>query len=431
MAKDDFSRFSVSEIANRFKKENIQNYYKPYIDTGFTGLNEMLGGGLTPGWVVLGAITNLGKSTFVLQLACNIARERPVLFFSLEMPSDWLVAKCISRRSYTLNPEKAVMARDLLNEDKKSKVNENWENVDAARREISSLSNLMIIDSYSSNTFGSPSRSDGDDTGLTRPLTADNIKKIIQNYINNMKKGEKKPLVIIDYLQLIPPPEDKSSDIEINNINRNIQTLTKIDKDITIITISSFNRASYNKSVDLNDFRGSGNIEYSADVLLGLQFSKVRTGTEFNISMEKSRTPREVDIIALKQRYSGSGRRSFVQFDYYPAYDCFIEKSTDKEPDHTGSETDAEDNDKTDALVPTYEENVSDPNMPAPQETVLSEAEEDICTRIDNCTSMKDIKQLQKTLEEEFPETDEANYKIIDFINKTINAKRVEIKKGK
>ena len=41
--------------------------------TGFPQLDEILGGGLAPGLVVLGGQPGVGKSTFCLQLAENVA----------------------------------------------------------------------------------------------------------------------------------------------------------------------------------------------------------------------------------------------------------------------------------------------------------------------------------------------------------------------
>ena len=45
----------------------------------------------------------MGKSTFCLQLAENVVAGRiPVLYFSLEMPELWIVAKAISRRLFQM-----------------------------------------------------------------------------------------------------------------------------------------------------------------------------------------------------------------------------------------------------------------------------------------------------------------------------------------
>ena len=57
------------------------------IPTNFTKLDNLLNGGFPYGLITLGAIPSLGKTTFTLQLADNIAsmENTKVLFFSLEM----------------------------------------------------------------------------------------------------------------------------------------------------------------------------------------------------------------------------------------------------------------------------------------------------------------------------------------------------------
>ena len=56
------------------------------ISTGFPHLDEKIDGGLRAGLYVIGAISSLGKTSFCIQLADNIAKAgKPVLFVSLEM----------------------------------------------------------------------------------------------------------------------------------------------------------------------------------------------------------------------------------------------------------------------------------------------------------------------------------------------------------
>lgn len=71
------------------------------LGTGFPGLDGLLGGGISPGVLVLGAISNLGKSTWVLQIAQHVAAEgNPVLYFSLEMPRIRVASKAVSRQIF-------------------------------------------------------------------------------------------------------------------------------------------------------------------------------------------------------------------------------------------------------------------------------------------------------------------------------------------
>ena len=417
-----YDKYRASKIVSNFEKDTIQNLYKPFIKTGFDGLDKLLGGGFAPGWVVLGAIPNLGKSTFVLQLAFNIAekdKNRPVFYFSLEMPAEWLVAKCISRlslESFFKRGEKnmttdtyqkdeyltnAIMARDFFNEEKREDIDKKRKpTIEDAITRIGKLNNLMIIDPYSSS----------DPQKAENPLTAKNITKMVNSYSPINDTPENKPLVIIDYLQLIPPADNASSSDDFNTINQNIRDLKEMDKDITLLTISSFNRNSYktDKGMDFGDFRGSGNIEYSADVVLGLQFSAVTEGKGkyIDLNKQKSKNPRQVDIIALKQRYSGSGAESYVRFDYYPAYDCFMEPAETEKKDQDIN-YDEKDNGKEEHLQQknpisekdTKESNNTNTNASEPQENIV-EIDEDT---ISKCMDWEDIKDLIDHYKKRYP----------------------------
>lgn len=63
---------SVSERLKRFKPASGRRTVKHY-PTGIKKLDQMLGGGLYAGLTFLGARPGMGKSTFALQIASEIA----------------------------------------------------------------------------------------------------------------------------------------------------------------------------------------------------------------------------------------------------------------------------------------------------------------------------------------------------------------------
>lgn len=77
--------------------------------TGFEELDIKLDGGFHGSQLIcVGAISSLGKTSWVLQIASQIAEQgKDVLIFSLEMSRDELNAKTISRYSYIRRLEKA------------------------------------------------------------------------------------------------------------------------------------------------------------------------------------------------------------------------------------------------------------------------------------------------------------------------------------
>ena len=89
-----------------------------------------------------------------------------------------------------------------------------------------------------------------------------------------------------------------------------------------LIGISSFNRASYKEAVTMEAFKESGAIEYSSDVLIGLQL-KGAGGASFDANEAKRKTPREVELVVLKNRNGRTGDK--IGFEFYPLFNFFRE----------------------------------------------------------------------------------------------------------
>ena len=107
----------------------------------------------------------------------------------------------------------------------------------------------------------------------------------------------RQPVVIIDYLQLLAPHEPRATDKQ--NTDKAVMELKRASRDykLPIIAISSFNRQNYNTPVSMEAFKESGAIEYSSDVLIGLQFKGV--GKDFDIFEAKNKDPRELEARQL------------------------------------------------------------------------------------------------------------------------------------
>lgn len=104
-------------------------------------------------------------------------------------------------------------------------------------------------------------------------VSVDTVKEVVQRHY---AATGKKPAVILDYLQILNPSDEavkKHYDVR-RSTNDDITKLKVLarDFDIPVIVISAFNRASYTDPVSMSSFRESSGIEYSADVLIGLQY---------------------------------------------------------------------------------------------------------------------------------------------------------------
>ena len=94
------------------------------------------------------------------------------------------------------------------------------------------------------------------------------------------------------------------------------------DESIAILAISSLNRANYSEKISMQAFQESGAIEYSSDVLLGMQLKGMGT-SDFDVNEAKRKDPREVELHFLKNRNGVMSKP--ILFNYYPAFNYYRE----------------------------------------------------------------------------------------------------------
>lgn len=320
----------LSNKINEFKENSKENKVKiTRMKTGFDEVDSMLGGGLTPGLTVLGAASGLGKSTFLLQLAENVSENGiPVLYFSLEMSSTMIAAKAINRQLFIQNKKnthRKFGAMDLTNPEIVFSAT-TWESIERSRRKAEEKSkNLYVLDMENLSE---------------QECTAKGIYGVVKTFVNDHEDKEK-PLVIVDYLQILKAdPLDNRGDRQ--SVENCIRWMTKIHLEfkVSVVLISSLSRTSYKQKVQQDSFKETGGIEYSSDVLLGLSFcnapsdklspKKPGPKKQFSIDEEKEKVPREVELSFLKQRYGVCGVDSVVKLNYYAKYDFFEEVNKNK-----------------------------------------------------------------------------------------------------
>lgn len=283
--------------------------FKDDIKTGYANLDRECGG-LYSGLYVIAAISSLGKTTFTHQMADQIAAAgTDVLFFSLEQSRLEMVTKSIARHMAKKDLETAVTSLSIRKGYLPPAVQES---VKEYLAEVGDR--LSVIE----GNF---------DCDISF------IGEYIRGYLARNKTGTK-PVVMIDYLQVLAPASDKKQTVR-EAVDEAVTELKRIsrDLDITIILISSVNRANYLTPIDFESLKESGGIEYTADVVWGLQlqclndpaFDKEKNIKEKReiVKRAKAATPRKVELVCLKNRYGVSSY--CCGFDYYPAADLFKE----------------------------------------------------------------------------------------------------------
>ena len=303
-----------------------RRHNKDCVSTGFENLDEILDGGFYPGLYIIGAISSLGKTTFALQVADNAAKKgQDVLVFSLEMGKQELIAKSISRlsfqkcKSWGSDLDFATTTRNLMN----GKSLNSKERVDFLNECIKGYSD------YAGRIFYHIGIGD---------IGVEKIKAVIARHI---RITGRKPLVIIDYLQIIAPFDMRATDKQ--NTDKAVVELKRAsrDYDVPIFAISSFNRENYTSPVNIASFKESGAIEYTSDVLMALQFKgmdylkkedgkyedeKSRTARIIQLRNEQEKNaeiPGKAQELQLKILKNRNGRKGGVDLEFHPMFNCF------------------------------------------------------------------------------------------------------------
>lgn len=307
---DEDNALKYLDIFNNNIKDADKN--KP-ISTGIKRLDEALDGGLyRKNLVILGAISSLGKTTLALQIADNVASEgEDVLIFSLEMSKEELIAKSLSRKMYQKAYEGhytalALSTRDIL---KGKMINDRTTSDAKQQKQFYADAYKEYAEQIAPNLYITECNEE----------TEINIKTIEKRIKRQIEITDKKPLVIIDYLQIIKNEERGLTDKQA--VDRLVTDLKRIarDNDITIVLISAFNRTSYNTESNLASFRDTSTIEYTADVLLALQLETLdgvqEADKKKSVNEEQQKDVRALTLKVLKQRL---GRITDVKhIDFY------------------------------------------------------------------------------------------------------------------
>lgn len=298
----------LDQMEDSIKQSLIDASNVPQMKTGFPKLDELMGGGVMPRIVVIGAMPSLGKTTYFLQVASNIAAQgTDVFFFSFEMDSAELHAKNVVRQSYLTGNKYArfstyeVLRGEVFNSAGKAK------NYDDCCKKLSTTNKHLYV-------FEADPK-----------MNINTIQRTVESYIELTGRI---PVVFIDYLQMIPPISEKLTDKQ--NIDKTLLVLRQMkNKGIPCFIISSLSRASYDAPISMQSFKESGSIEFSADLALALDYEAMFTAPKQNgkvsidLNAERKKDPRALVLTLLKNRLGQAGAQ--IKYDFYPAGNLFVE----------------------------------------------------------------------------------------------------------
>ena len=286
----------------------ISDYMKPAIDyllqlneqrgdavgipTGFKDLDHMITG-LKPGdMIVLAARPSIGKTTFALNIASNVAlrADKAVGIFSLEMNTLSLVLRLLCSE-----------ARINLREFRQGVLSHaRWVHI------TNSAEKLRKAKIYI------------DDTGQLDVIE-------LRAKARRMKEKYDIQFICIDYLQLMKGTGGNSNsnrEQEVAAMSGGIKALAK-ELNVPILILAQLNRqAEQGGRPKLSHLRESGAIEQDADIVAILH--RDREVTQEGDQAEIAKNGVESELIIAKHR---NGETGIVELVFFPTYTLFQDKS--------------------------------------------------------------------------------------------------------
>ena len=212
------------------------------LSTGFVDLDNILAGLQRSDLIILGARPSLGKTTFVLDIARNVARKENVGVgvFSLEMSKDQVIDRILASEAgvglWKLRTGHLSSSGDFNDFSKISLA-------------LDSLSKVPIF---------------VDDTPSPTVLQ-------IRAMARRLRSRNNLGLLIVDYLQLVQPRSDIDGYVQqVTDVANSLKALAR-ELNIPIVAVSQLSRAVESRPDQkprLSDLRESGGIEQAADLVM-------------------------------------------------------------------------------------------------------------------------------------------------------------------
>ena len=267
--------------------------------TGFENIDEAQI--FMPGLYMLGALPASGKTTFAWQLLNQLAEKgEPCVYCSFEMSKAELFTKSIVRELYRKNPQMSERLSLTSANIRRGAMRGNRELQEQAAMFAKSATNLRVAE-----------------------LSNTSVTELIEGLKPLLAAVDRSTIVCLDYLQIIPSKSSKASSKEkVDEIMLRLKDFQRMTN-ATLLVISSFNRENYYQKVGFSSFKESGAIEYSADVIWGLENYGVDAEGKLDkdevIKMSREKV-RKIKFSCLKNR-NGGAYECF--FRYHAAYDYF------------------------------------------------------------------------------------------------------------
>ena len=263
--------------------------------TGFTDLDQLIGGLSRDDLIILAGRPSMGKTSLALNIARNVAlvNKQAVAFYSLEMSEKELGLRAVAS-------EASIPYRDL-----KYRLTEGIDQ----QHEKQFMEAIGILAEAPIYIDDSP-----------RLKTVD-----IRSRLKRLTHRQDVKLVIVDHLGLIRAESNRNDNRNVE-LGRIVEELKAIAKEFSVpmLVCCQLNRANTMRARDdrqpeLNDLRESGRIEEAADVVIFIHREEYyyRTQELWEREHPGQNYPPPAEIIIAKQR---NGPRHTIKLHYSPHY---------------------------------------------------------------------------------------------------------------
>jgi replicative DNA helicase len=259
--------------------------------SGFKDMDAMTSGMQKGDLLIVAGRPSMGKTAFAVNIAEHVAikMQKPVLIFSMEMPSESLAMRMLSSLGRI---DQHHLRTGKLQED-------DWPKISSA---VSMLSETSLFI---------------DDTPALSPA---DLRARARRFVRT-HHGEL-GLIVVDYLQLMQVPGFKENrTAEITDISRALKALAKELK-VPVLALSQLNRSLEqrgDKRPVMSDLRESGAIEQDADVILFIYRDEV-----YN---EDSPEKGIAEVIIAKQRNGPIGKIKLTFLGRYTKFENFSDET--------------------------------------------------------------------------------------------------------
>lgn len=260
----------------RNMKEISEDYdiYAPEVitaKTGFRALDTATGGLKPADYWLIAAKPSCGKTAFILQMARNVARQGvPVWVVSYEMPYDQLYKRLLySEAKVSLDKYRAGMLTET-----------DYGYLEKAKKRLNKLP-ITILQG-----------------GFTE----------VEEIVSKARVAETKPVILVDYLQLVPAPREKDIRLRVDYVSARLKNAA-LALGIPVVVVSAVSRTQ-DKELTMHKLKESGGLEFDGDIIV--------------LMWKDNDGDREVVFDVAKQRNGGTTR---FKLEFRPQIVSFVDRT--------------------------------------------------------------------------------------------------------